>query len=42
MLGTLTMLFFLCAGDRFAGIMDGRTSWGILGCVMSQTEKKGV
>lgn len=41
-LGTLTTLFLLCAGDRFAGIMGGRTSWGILGCVMSQTEKKGV
>lgn len=41
-LGTLTMLFFLCAGDRFAGIMGGRTSWGILGFVVSQTEEKGV
>ncbi|MEV0783761.1 hypothetical protein AB0I52_12420 [Streptomyces sp. NPDC050423] len=41
-LGTLTMLFFLCAGDRFVGVMGGRTPWGVFGFVVSQMVEKGV
>ncbi|MEU8696107.1 CHAT domain-containing protein [Streptomyces sp. NPDC048680] len=41
-LGTLTMLFFFCAGDRFIGVMGGRTPWGIFGFVVSQMVEKGV
>ncbi|MFF1922078.1 CHAT domain-containing protein [Streptomyces sp. NPDC058221] len=41
-LGTLTMLFFLCAGDRLVGKSSGRMSWGILGFVVSQLVEEGV
>ncbi|MFJ1901774.1 CHAT domain-containing protein [Streptomyces sp. NPDC088115] len=41
-LGTLTMLFFFCAGDRLIGRASGRTPWGILGFVVSQMVEKGI
>ncbi|MFD0024691.1 CHAT domain-containing protein [Streptomyces sp. NPDC058382] len=41
-LATLTMLFFHCASDRLVGKPSARTSWGVLGFVVSQMVEKGV
>ncbi|WNI21320.1 CHAT domain-containing protein [Streptomyces sp. ITFR-16] len=41
-LGTLTMLFYFCAGDRLAGAAGGRMPWGMLGFVVSQMVQEGV
>lgn len=41
-LGTLTMLFSFCAGDRLVGGSGGRMPWGVLGFVVSQMVERGV